>query len=84
MTVATISTTWACPPLKSITFQAKPMVRVAIEPLSHRHLPLLEEGLKALYQYDPVVEVSLCIYNVMYVMYTYISKFYFHIPNIII
>lgn len=55
---ATISNTWACPPMKAITFQAKPMVCVAVEPLVHQDLPLLELGLAQLYQFDPVVEIG--------------------------
>lgn len=55
---ATLSSTWATYPLKSITFQAKPMVRVALEPLHHQDLVKVESGLQSLYQYDPVVEVG--------------------------
>jgi ribosome assembly protein 1 len=47
---ATLASTWACDPLRAITFQAKPMVCVAVEPLSHRDLPKLEAGLQRLYQ----------------------------------
>jgi ribosome assembly protein 1 len=54
----TLCSTWATLPMKAITFQAKPMVRVALEPLSHFDLPKLEKGLRSLYQYDPVVEVG--------------------------
>jgi ribosome assembly protein 1 len=55
---ATLASTWACEPMKAITFQAKPMVRVAVEPLNHKDLAQLEAGLQSLYQYDPVVEVG--------------------------
>lgn len=55
----TLCSTWATCPMKAITFQAKPMVRVALEPTSHFDLPKLEKGLRSLYQYDPVVEVGL-------------------------
>lgn len=55
---ATLCSTWACEPLRAITFQAKPMVRVAVEPLNHQDLPRLESGLQSLFQYDPVVEVG--------------------------
>lgn len=54
----TLSSTWACSPMAAMTFQAKPLVRVAVEPLSHRDLPKVEAGLQSLYQYDPVVEVG--------------------------
>ena len=56
---ATICTTWAAAPLKPMVFQAKPMVRVAVEPKSHQHLSRLEQGLAMLYQYDPAVEINL-------------------------
>jgi ribosome assembly protein 1 len=56
---ATISSTWIQYPLKSITFQAKPMLKVAIEPLSHKDLKALANGLQSLYQYDPVVEIGM-------------------------
>lgn len=55
---ATLSSTWAYLPMNAITFQAKPMVCVAIEPKSHFDLPKLEYGLQLLYQYDPVVEIG--------------------------
>lgn len=55
---ATLSTSWACPPLRAITFQSKPMVKVAIEPISHRDLKKLELGLQNLYHFDPVVEIA--------------------------
>lgn len=55
---ATICSTWACNPMKAITFQAKPMVCVAVEPTSHRDLSRFEAGLQSLFQYDPVVEIG--------------------------
>jgi ribosome assembly protein 1 len=54
----TMSTSYFCPPMRSITFQAKPILRVAVEPIRPQDLPALEKGIQALYQYDPVVEVS--------------------------
>ena len=54
----TLASTWACFPMKAITFQAKPVVRVAVEPLSHKDLSRLELGLQSLYQFDPAVEVG--------------------------
>lgn len=54
----TMSSTYFCPPMRSITFQAKPILRVAVEPIRPQDLPALEKGIQALYQYDPVVEVS--------------------------
>lgn len=55
---ATVSSSWACQPLRAMTFQARPMVRVAVEPKSHLDLGRLERGLASLYQYDPAVEVG--------------------------
>eukprot|EP01041_Mallomonas_annulata_P002880 gene2880-5646_t len=54
----TVSSTWCTHPMAAITFQAKPLVRVAVEPLHYQDLPRLEAGLQSLYQYDPVVEVG--------------------------
>jgi ribosome assembly protein 1 len=54
----TLSSTWACPTLKAMTFQAKPIVRVAVEPVNYYDLARLEKGLRMLYQYDPAVEVG--------------------------
>lgn len=56
---ATLSDTWRCPPLKAITFQSKPMLKVAVEPLQPTDLPALERGLQQLNQFDPVVEVGI-------------------------
>jgi ribosome assembly protein 1 len=39
---ATLSDSWACFPLKAITFQSKPMLKVAVEPVSHKDLKALE------------------------------------------
>lgn len=55
---ATLCNTWAALPMKAITFQAKPMVQVAIEPVSYADLKKLDAGLQSLFQYDPVVEVG--------------------------
>jgi ribosome assembly protein 1 len=55
----TICSDWKSSPLKSITFQAKPMLRVAVEPIHHCNLKNLEFGLQQLYQYDPVVEIGI-------------------------
>lgn len=56
---ATLCSSPHCFPMAAITFQAKPMLRVAVEPVHHNDLRKLEEGMRKLYQYDPVVEVSL-------------------------
>lgn len=56
---ATLSTTPVISPLKAITFQAKPMLKVAVEPRTHTELKRLEQALQSLYQFDPVVEVEL-------------------------
>jgi ribosome assembly protein 1 len=55
---STLATTWACQPLKAMTFQARPIVRVAVEPKNPLDFPRLEQGLMSLYQYDPAVEVG--------------------------
>lgn len=53
----TLASTTACYPMTAITFQAKPMLQVAVEPTHHINLKQIEIGLQKLYQYDPVVEV---------------------------
>ena len=55
---ATLSSTWATYPMTAITFQSKPMLRVAVEPISHVDLRSLECGLQQLHQFDPVVEIG--------------------------
>ncbi|TYZ60100.1 hypothetical protein PybrP1_010046 [[Pythium] brassicae (nom. inval.)] len=54
---ATLSTTLACPSLTKMPYQAKPIVRVAVEPEDPRHFAALEAGLQRLYRSDPTVEV---------------------------
>lgn len=56
---ATLSSTWASYPMNSITFQSKPMLKVAVEPTSHMDLRSLERGLQQLHQFDPVVEIGI-------------------------
>jgi len=56
---ATMSSSLFAPCLQAMTFQAKPMVRVAVEPTSHVHLPRLDEGLRRLHRFDAAVEVSM-------------------------
>ena len=55
----TLSSTWMSPSLRSMTFQAKPIVRVAVEPVNFFDLNRIERGLKMLYQYDPAVEINI-------------------------
>jgi ribosome assembly protein 1 len=55
----TLSSSLSCYPMTAITFQAKPMLQVAIEPTHHVNLKQIETGLQKLYQYDPVVEVGI-------------------------
>lgn len=43
----TLSSSCLCPPMRPISFQAKPILRVAVEPMRHQDLPALELGLKA-------------------------------------
>ncbi|CAI5727983.1 unnamed protein product [Hyaloperonospora brassicae] len=54
---ATLSSTLACPSLTKMPYQAKPIVRVAIEPEDPRDFGALEAGLQRLYRSDPTVEV---------------------------
>lgn len=54
---ATVSTTLACPPFTAMTLEAKPIVRVAVEPKQPSQLPLLVAGMKLLNQADPCVQV---------------------------
>lgn len=54
----TMASSWCCYPLRAITFQSKPMLQVAVEPLEHFNLSKLEHGLQQLYLYDPAVEVG--------------------------
>lgn len=42
----TLSSSFFCPPMRSISFQAKPILRVAVEPTRHQDLAALEVGLK--------------------------------------
>ncbi|GMF37191.1 unnamed protein product [Phytophthora fragariaefolia] len=54
---ATLSSTLACPSLTKMPYQAKPIVRVAVEPEDPRNFGALEAGLQRLYRSDPTVEV---------------------------
>jgi ribosome assembly protein 1 len=55
---ATLSTTRHCWPFASMTFQAAPIVRVAIEPSDPTDMGALTRGLRLLNRADPFVEVS--------------------------
>ena len=55
---ATLSSSLYTYPMNSITFQAKPMLKVAVESHSHVDLKKLEYGMQQLHQFDPVVEVG--------------------------
>jgi ribosome assembly protein 1 len=54
----TLCSSYYSPPMRAITFQAKPILRVAVEPTRHQDLASVVNGLKGLYQFDPVVEVA--------------------------
>ena len=54
---ATLSSTLACPAFTPMSFEARPIVRVAIEPKQPSELPALVKGLKLLNQADPCVRV---------------------------
>ncbi|CAM9908533.1 unnamed protein product, partial [Phaeothamnion confervicola] len=56
---ATLSSTLACPALQALSFQARPMVRVAVEAVRQRDMAALERGLGMLYQADPAAEVMI-------------------------
>ncbi|KAH9117219.1 hypothetical protein AeMF1_008972 [Aphanomyces euteiches] len=58
MKTATLASTVACPSLAKMPYQAKPIVRVAVEPEDPRHFSDLEAGLQRLYRSDPTVEVQ--------------------------
>jgi len=53
----TASSTLACPPFTDMAFEAKPIVRVALEPRQPSQLQQLVEGMKLLNQADPCVQV---------------------------
>ncbi|MCO5614569.1 hypothetical protein L7F22_068852 [Adiantum nelumboides] len=55
---ATLSTTPYCWPFRSMTFQAAPVMRVALEPSDPADLGCLTQGLRLLNRADPFVEVS--------------------------
>lgn len=55
---ATLTSTMACPSLTKMPYQAKPIVRVAVEPEDPRNFAALEAGLQRLYRSDPTVEVQ--------------------------
>eukprot|EP00794_Sanderia_malayensis_P009497 gene9497-10491_t len=54
---ATISSSLACPAFTPMPFEARPIVRVALEPEQPSELPSLVKGLKLLNQADPCVRV---------------------------
>ncbi|KAH7443739.1 hypothetical protein KP509_02G048900 [Ceratopteris richardii] len=56
---ATLATTPYCWPFQSMTFQAAPIMRVALEPSDPADLGALTRGLRLLNRADPFVEVSL-------------------------
>ena len=55
----TLASSLMSPALKAMTFQAKPIVRVAVEPVNYYDLSRIERGLRMLYQYDPAVEIDI-------------------------
>uniref|UniRef100_A0A8C1XB55 Elongation factor-like 1 n=1 Tax=Cyprinus carpio TaxID=7962 RepID=A0A8C1XB55_CYPCA len=54
---ATISTSPACPPFTPLSFEATPIVRVAVEPKHPSEMPKLVRGMRLLNQADPCAEV---------------------------
>ena len=45
-------------PFSDMTYQAAPMLKVAVEPKSHHHLSQVEKGLERLFRFDPAVEIG--------------------------
>ena len=56
---ATVSSSAVCRPLAPLTFQAAPIVQVAVEPSNPGDMEKLEHGLQLLHRADPLVKVSL-------------------------
>lgn len=56
---ATLSTTPFCWPFRSMTFQAAPIMRVALEPSDPADLGALTRGLRLLNRADPFVEINI-------------------------
>ncbi|XP_037020118.2 elongation factor-like GTPase 1 [Artibeus jamaicensis] len=54
---ATLCSLPACPPFIPLTFEATPIVRVAVEPKHPSEMPQLVKGMKLLNQADPCVQV---------------------------
>ncbi|KAF6077366.1 elongation factor like GTPase 1 [Phyllostomus discolor] len=54
---ATLCSSPACPPFVPLTFEATPIVRVAVEPKHPSEMPQLVRGMKLLNQADPCVQV---------------------------
>lgn len=54
---ATVSSTVACPAFTNMYFDASPILRVAVEPVSPADMSKLVEGLRLLNQADPCVQV---------------------------
>eukprot|EP00873_Tetraselmis_striata_P038957 jgi/Tetstr1/459221/TSEL_000031.t1 len=55
---ATLASTPCCPPMAAMTFQAAPIVRVAVEPVRATEIQALRRGLLLLNRADPMVEVT--------------------------
>ena len=53
---ATVSSTAACPPFTALPIEARPIVRVAVEPVHPADMPALARGMRLLNQADPCVE----------------------------
>lgn len=53
---ATIANTVMCPPFTALPMEARPIVRVAVEPNHYADLPALSRGMRLLNQADPCVE----------------------------
>lgn len=53
---ATIASTALCPSFTALHMEARPIVRVAVEPVHYADMPALARGMRLLNQADPCVE----------------------------
>jgi ribosome assembly protein 1 len=53
---ATIASTVMCPSFTALHIEARPIVRVAVEPVHFADMPALARGMRLLNQADPCVE----------------------------
>ena len=80
---ATISNTVACPPFTALPIEARPIVRVAVEPVHPADMPVLARGMRLLNQADPCVETLVqetgtlsCFQYMLVGLYTLAATFF--------